>query len=57
MEWISALRQAIDYMELHLTEEIGPDDVANAVHISPYYFATGFKLITGYTRHFCGFTA
>lgn len=49
MEWISALRQAIDYMELHLTEEIGPDDVANAVHISPYYFATGFKLITGYT--------
>lgn len=49
MEWIKALRQAIDYMELHLTEDIGPEDVAGAVHISPYYFANGFKIMTGYT--------
>lgn len=49
MEWIKALRQAVDYMECHLTEDIGPEDVAKAVHISPYYFANGFKLMTGYT--------
>lgn len=49
MEWIKALRQAVGYMELHLTDAVGPEDVARAVHISPYYFATGFKLMTGYT--------
>ena len=49
MEWIMMLRRAVKFMEEHLTEEIGVKDVADAVHISPYYFANGFKLMTGYT--------
>ena len=49
MEWTYALRQAVNFMESHLTENIHTDDVAREVHISPYYLASGFKLVTGYT--------
>lgn len=49
MEWLQALRQAVDFMEAHLTENIRLEDVAKAVHISPYYFGNGFKLVTGYS--------
>lgn len=47
MEWTESLRRAVDYMENHLLEEIGADDVARAVHISPFYFQKGFKIMTG----------
>lgn len=49
MEWIEALRRAIDFMEEHLLEEIELEDVAKEVYLSPFYFQKGFKLITGYT--------
>lgn len=49
MEWITCLRQAVDYMERHLLENIGVADVAKAVHISPFYLQKGFKLMTGYS--------
>lgn len=49
MEWLSSLKIAIDYMETHLLENIGADEVANAVHISPFYFQRGFKIVTEYT--------
>jgi len=49
MEWLEALRKAIDFMEEHLLEEITASDVAQEVYMSPFYFQKGFKLITGYT--------
>lgn len=49
MEWLSSLKAAIDYMEAHLLMDIGADEVAEAVHISPFYFQKGFKIVTGYS--------
>lgn len=49
MEWITSLKQAIEYMEEHLLDNIGADDVADAVHISPFYLQKGFQIITGYS--------
>jgi len=49
MEWTECFRKAIDYMEAHLQEEIGAVEVADEVHMSPYYFQKGFKIMTGYS--------
>lgn len=49
MEWTECLRGAIAYMEKNLMEDIGPADVAQAVHISPFYLQHGFRMVTGYT--------
>lgn len=49
MDWLTSLRKAIDYMEENLLSDIGPKEVAKAVHISPFYFQKGFKIITGYS--------
>lgn len=49
MEWTECLRGAIAYMERNLLEDIGPADVAQAVHISPFYLQHGFRLVTGYS--------
>ena len=48
MEWVASLRASIDYMEAHLTDDIGPQDVAKQVYLSPFFFQRGFSLITGY---------
>ena len=49
MEWTESLRGAIAYMERHLYEDIGADDVAEEVHISSYYLQKGFRIMTGYS--------
>lgn len=49
MEWTESLKRAINYIERHLLEDISNEDVADAVHISTFYFQKGFKIITGYT--------
>ena len=49
MEWITSLRQSVDYMESHMLENIEVLDVAKEVHISPFYLAKGFKIMTGYS--------
>ena len=49
MEWMEAIREAVDYMEAHITEEITVNDVANHVSISPFYFHKGFSMLCGYT--------
>lgn len=51
MEWISAMQQAIDYMERHLLEDINYEDVARAVHISGYEFHRAFSFLTGMTAN------
>ncbi len=47
MQWTDSIRRAIRFMEEHLLEHIGPDDVAREVNISPFYLQKGFSLMTG----------
>ena len=49
MEWTESLKRSVIFMEEHLMEDINTEDVANAVHISPFYFQKGFKIMTDYT--------
>lgn len=49
MEWIESLKRAVRFMEGHLSDDIGAEDVADAVNMSPFYFQKGFKIMTGYT--------
>lgn len=49
MEWLTCLKQAIDYMEDNLLTIKSPDEVANHVHISSLYLQNGFRVISGYT--------
>ena len=49
MEWLTAIRRAIDYIEAHLGDDISAQDVANEVFISPYIFSKGFAVVTGYS--------
>lgn len=49
MEWTESLRKAVNFMEKHLLEDIGADDVAKEVHLSPFYLQKGFSIVTGYS--------
>lgn len=49
MEWIKLLRQAMDYMETHLLDDVTQEDVARSVNCSGLYFNRGFKIVTGYS--------
>ena len=56
MEWLTSIRAAIDYMERHLQDDISAQDVAEHVHLSPFFLQRGFTLMTGcgigeYLRH------
>ena len=48
MEWLTCIRKAIDYMETHLKEDIGAQDIAEQVYLSPFFLQRGFSLMTGY---------
>ncbi|WP_139904469.1 AraC family transcriptional regulator [Clostridium thermarum] len=49
MEWITAIKKAIKYMEDELLTVKGPEEVADHVHISPMYLQRGFQIMTGFT--------
>ena len=49
MEWTEAVREAVSFMESHITEEITMHDVAAHVNISPFYFHKGFSILCGYS--------
>lgn len=49
MEWTESIRGAIGYIENHLLDHIGAEDVANEVHMSSFYLQKGFKFMTGYS--------
>lgn len=49
MEWTAAIRDAVSYMESHITEDITLYDVAKHVNISPFYFHKGFCILCGYS--------
>ena len=48
MEWLTCVRNAIDYMENHLEEDISVQDVASQVYLSPFFLQRGFSIMTGY---------
>ena len=52
MEWLTAIRTAIGYMEGHLGEAVGLEDVAREVHLSPFFLQRGFSLMTGGVNDF-----
>jgi AraC-like DNA-binding protein len=43
------VREAIRFINKHFGEEISLDDVADHLHISPYYFSRMFSKATGMT--------
>lgn len=49
MEWAKAIRNAVEYMERNITEDITMYDVAKHVNISPFYFQKGFSILCGYS--------
>lgn len=49
MEWTESLKRSINFMEHHLLENIGPDDVAAEVHFSSFYLQKSFRIMTGYS--------
>ena len=46
MEWLISIRTAIEYMEEHLTDDISAQDVADRVHLSPFFLQRGFSLVS-----------
>ena len=49
MDWAEAVREAVNYVEMHITEDITMYDVADHVHVSPFYFHKGFSILCGYS--------
>ena len=49
MDWIKGIQRAIDYTEIHLTEEIDYDLVAKEAYSSAFHFQRVFSIMSGYT--------
>lgn len=49
MDWLEILKITISYMEQHLLDSMAAEEIANLVHVSPFYYQKGFKLMTGYS--------
>ena len=49
MEWLTAMKKSIWFMEDHLCDDISADDVAEEIFMSPFYFQRGFKILTEMT--------
>ena len=49
MEWLTAIKKSIDFMEAHLLDDISADDVVAEIFMSPFYFQLGFKILTEMT--------
>lgn len=43
--------EAIDYIRANYKKDISLSDIADAVHLSKYYFSTQFKTITGFSPY------
>lgn len=49
MEWITAIRKTISYIEDNLEREISIQNIADEVYISPFFLQKGFSIMTGYS--------
>lgn len=49
MEWMTAIRESIRYMEENIMTVSSPAEIAGNVNISEMYLQRGFQIVTGYT--------
>lgn len=49
MEWIKGIQRAIDYIELHLAEEIDYETMAKKAYSSQFHFQRIFSIVCGMT--------
>lgn len=49
MEWTEVIREAVDYIEEHITDDITVNDVAGKAAVSPFYFHKGFSMLCGFS--------
>lgn len=49
MEWMDAIKNSIEYIEEHITDDLTADEVSNQVYMSSFYFQKGFSMLCGYT--------
>ncbi len=49
MEWMTAIRESIRYMEENIMTVGSPAEIAGHVNISEMYLQRGFQIVTGYT--------
>ncbi len=49
MDWVRTINEAIEYMEVNLTEDITLADISEAVNLSAFHFQRAFTLLTGMT--------
>lgn len=51
MEWMAIIRNSIQYMEDHITENITVEDVAKSVGVSSFYYQKGFAMLDSMELH------
>lgn len=49
LNWMNLLNQALEYIEQNLQGDCSVEQIADSIHVSPYYFQKSFKMMTGYT--------
>lgn len=49
MDWITGIQRALDYTEMHLTDEIDYETAARAAASSAFHFQRMFSMLCGYT--------
>ena len=49
MNWVECIREAVNYIEDHITEELTVGEIAGQVALSPFYFQKGFTMLCGFT--------
>lgn len=49
MEWLTAIRKSVDYIEEHLKDDISAQDVSEQVFLSSIHLQKGFQIMTGYS--------
>ena len=49
MDWMQGIQNAIDYIEVHITENIRYEEVARKAHYSSYHFQRMFGIMCGIT--------
>ena len=47
MDWLSCIRNTVIYLEAHLCEDVGAEDAAKNVYVSPFFLQKGFSVMTG----------
>lgn len=49
MEWMNAIKSAIEYIEEHITDDLSAEEISDYVYMSSFYFQKGFSMLCGYS--------